>query len=135
MQCVCGVYRTHILSSYHDSSYSMDTDTYRVFNDHESQQGGRSHSLGPAPHERVPSLDEVTRFYRDTFYKAQMEADCIIMSLIYVERLIKKTGGALRPRPSNWRSLIFSCMILSSKVWDDLRYVYLHQVDLRGFVM
>jgi len=42
------------------------------------------------------------------------------MSLIYVERLIKVTKGALRPRASNWRSLIFSCMILSSKVWDDL---------------
>jgi len=49
-----------------------------------------------------------------------METDCIIMSLIYVERLIKRTQGRLRPRASNWRSLIFSCMILSSKVWDDL---------------
>lgn len=49
-----------------------------------------------------------------------METDCIIMSLIYVERLVKRTGGKLRPRAENWRSLIFSCMILSSKVWDDL---------------
>ena len=67
-----------------------------------------------------PTLDEITTFYRDIFYKAQMEADCIIMSLIYVERLIKKTNGNLRPRATNWRSLLFSCMILSSKVWDDL---------------
>jgi hypothetical protein len=49
-----------------------------------------------------------------------MESDCIIMSLIYVERLIKETNGGVRPRASNWRSLLFSCMILSSKVWDDL---------------
>lgn len=49
-----------------------------------------------------------------------METDCIIMSLIYVERLVKRTGGRLRPRAENWRSLLFSCMILSSKVWDDL---------------
>jgi hypothetical protein len=49
-----------------------------------------------------------------------MESDTMIMSLIYVEQLIKKTQGALRPRAGNWRSLIFSCMILSSKVWDDL---------------
>lgn len=48
-----------------------------------------------------------------------METDCIIMSLIYVERLIKTTDGKLRPRPCNWRSLLFSCMVLSSKVWDD----------------
>jgi len=119
IKCVCGVYRTHILSSRHDIGYNSDTDSYRAFNDHESQQG-KTKFLLEKHQPSVPSLDEVTRFYRDTFYKAQMEADCIIMSLIYVERLIKKTGGALRPRPSNWRSLIFSCMILSSKVWDDL---------------
>jgi Cyclin, N-terminal domain len=49
-----------------------------------------------------------------------MEHDCIIMSLIYVERLIKQTQGSLRPRSSNWRSVLFSCMVLASKVWDDL---------------
>jgi hypothetical protein len=42
------------------------------------------------------------------------------MSLIYVERLIKTTEGGLRPRSSNWRSVLFSCMILASKVWDDM---------------
>lgn len=68
----------------------------------------------------IPCLDEISNFYRDVFFTAQMEADCIIMSLIYVERLIKKTSGRLRPRARNWRSLLFSCMILSSKVWDDL---------------
>lgn len=70
--------------------------------------------------QRVPSLDEITNFYRDVFRRGQMESDCMIMSLIYVERLIKCTDGGLRPRPSNWRSLLFSCMVLSSKVWDDL---------------
>ena len=92
-----------------------------MFNDHESQQGKTlSVEDDLPPFNVVPTLEEVTRFYRDIFFKAQMESDCIIMSLIYVERLIKETAGGLRPRSSNWRSLIFSCMILSSKVWDDL---------------
>jgi len=26
----------------------------------------------------------------------------------------------LTPAPHNWRSVLFSCMVLSSKVWDDL---------------
>ena len=93
----------------------MDPETvneYEVFND--LRDGSSSGNTAP------PSLDVVTTFYRDIFLKAQMESDCIIMSLIYVEKLIKRTRGALRPRASNWRSLIFSCMILSSKVWDDL---------------
>ena len=42
------------------------------------------------------------------------------MSLIYVEKLIKATNGRLRPKPANWRSVLFSSMIMSSKVWDDL---------------
>jgi Cyclin, N-terminal domain len=95
---------------------------FNLFNDLESEQVTQSsefYSELRAP-PKSPSLDEVCNFYRDIFFKAQMEADCIIMSLIYIERLIKKTAGRLRPRANNWRSIFFSCMILSSKVWDDL---------------
>jgi hypothetical protein len=107
------------LSSENDT---RESDRFKIFNDQESERGGKSFEFSSkvkfSP--RPPSLDEVATFYRDIFFKAQMEADCIIMSLIYVERLIKKTAGRLRPRANNWRSLLFSCMILSSKVWDDL---------------
>lgn len=68
----------------------------------------------------VPSLDEITFFYRDVLHRSQMENDCMIMSLIYVERLMLMTKGGLSPRRNNWRSLLFSCMVLASKVWDDL---------------
>jgi len=68
----------------------------------------------------VPSLDEITAFYRDVFRRSQMETDCIIMSLIYVERLIKETNGGVRPRMGNWRSVLFASMVMASKVWDDL---------------
>jgi len=114
IKCVCGVIRTHILSSEHDAEYNPHTSAFKVFHDLKSEQNDKTTS---SP---VPSLDEITRFYRGIFFKAQMETDCIIMSLIYVERLIKRTKGRLRPRGCNWRSLLFSCMILSSKVWDDL---------------
>eukprot|EP00551_Chaetoceros_affinis_P012763 CAMPEP_0203666096 /NCGR_PEP_ID=MMETSP0090-20130426/3198_1 /ASSEMBLY_ACC=CAM_ASM_001088 /TAXON_ID=426623 /ORGANISM="Chaetoceros affinis, Strain CCMP159" /LENGTH=548 /DNA_ID=CAMNT_0050529881 /DNA_START=567 /DNA_END=2213 /DNA_ORIENTATION=+ len=70
--------------------------------------------------EQVPSLDEITDFFRFIFNKAQMESDCIIMSLIYVERLLRETNGGVRPNLDNWKSLLFSCMIMASKVWDDL---------------
>jgi Cyclin, N-terminal domain len=105
-------------------SFSMGPSNakYRIFNDHEADRIDsirEDHVMESHPY-RVPTLDEITNFYRDVFRRAQMESDCIIMSLIYVEKLIKNTDGSLRPRPCNWRSLLFSCMILSSKVWDDL---------------
>jgi hypothetical protein len=51
---------------------------------------------------------------------AQMEKDCIIISLVYIERVLMETCTALRICESNWRSVILSGMILASKVWDDL---------------
>jgi Cyclin, N-terminal domain len=104
-------------------------DKFRLFNDRESErisvapliEGMTIQDLNHTGVEKeIPSLDTITEFYRNVFTRAQMEADCIIMSLIYVERLIKATEGVLVPRRSNWRSLLFSCMILSSKVWDDM---------------
>jgi WW domain/Cyclin, N-terminal domain len=124
IKCVCAVYRAHILQSelQPDSEVggTRDENGYRVFHDLDTLRiGQRVHSPGnqsPPP----PSLDDIALFYRDVFGRAQMESDCIIMSLIYVERLIKVTEGALRPRATNWRSILFSCMVLASKVWDDL---------------
>jgi len=42
------------------------------------------------------------------------------MSLIYVERLLRQTKGGIRLRVTNWKSIIFSAMVMASKVWDDL---------------
>lgn len=71
--------------------------------------------------DNVPSLEEISNFYRFIFNKAQMENDIIIMSLIYVERLLRETKGGVRPNVHNWKSVLFSCMVMASKVWDDLR--------------
>jgi hypothetical protein len=126
LQCICGVYRAHILQAeMEDDALDEAQKEYRIFNDLASQQKNiAKKSFRPkvdfVVKSPAPLLDDITTFYRDVFGRAQMEADCIIMSLIYVERLIKCTNGALRPRTSNWRSILFSCMVLSSKVWDDL---------------
>jgi hypothetical protein len=68
----------------------------------------------------MPSLETITEFYRSVFEKSQMEHECIIITLIYVERLVKATKGRLCIRYDNWKSIVFACMIMASKVWDDL---------------
>eukprot|EP00559_Dactyliosolen_fragilissimus_P002304 CAMPEP_0184860284 /NCGR_PEP_ID=MMETSP0580-20130426/5199_1 /TAXON_ID=1118495 /ORGANISM="Dactyliosolen fragilissimus" /LENGTH=487 /DNA_ID=CAMNT_0027357331 /DNA_START=35 /DNA_END=1498 /DNA_ORIENTATION=- len=147
IRCVCGIYRTHIVQTEREKQSSSQTrfNEYDIFNDHPSDRGENSSCPYPAsrscrshtettsivssdngietlciPSSPVPSLDEIISFYANVFRKAQMETDCIIMSLIYVERLIKQTKGSVRPSIANWRSLLFSCMIMASKVWDDL---------------
>jgi len=125
-------------------------DEYEIFNDHPSKRGNKSvcstlttnsrsssksnrsviitSETGiealcieeSSPQSILPTLEDIVSFFRFVFYKAQMETDCIIMSLIYVERLMRETNGGVRPTHNNWRSIIFSCMVMASKVWDDL---------------
>jgi hypothetical protein len=114
IKCVCGVYRAHIVQAAKDSNQKQQkissvSQEYTAFRD-----------LNVSNTDEVPPLAEVVEFY-DAFYRrSQMEHDTIITSLIYVERVIKSTNGALTPNTENWRSLLFACMVLASKVWDDL---------------
>jgi hypothetical protein len=115
IQCVCGVYRAHIVeSSKQKRQDHVNIDVFRDDYEHPHPRKVSSQSMS------IPKLSEIESFY-ETFYKrSQMEHDTIVMSIIYVERLIKETNGVLSPTPESWASILLSCMILASKVWDDL---------------
>uniref|UniRef100_A0A7S2CT32 Cyclin N-terminal domain-containing protein n=1 Tax=Octactis speculum TaxID=3111310 RepID=A0A7S2CT32_9STRA len=68
----------------------------------------------------VPSAEEINAYFKNIYTNAQMEMECIIMTLIYVERVSKVSKGYLVIRPENWKSLLLACMVMASKVWDDL---------------
>eukprot|EP00980_Cylindrotheca_fusiformis_P011080 scaffold2551_cov113-Cylindrotheca_fusiformis.AAC.19 len=119
IKCVCGVYRAHILQGSERKLRSANGPDrspaeINVFQDDygSNRQVKRSQS--------IPKLYDVLAFYEEFYMRSKMEHDTIIMSLIYVERLVKATNGALNPTPENWRSILFACMVLASKVWDDL---------------
>ncbi|CAN0520247.1 unnamed protein product [Ectocarpus sp. 12 AP-2014] len=81
--------------------------------------GGREADEAPGEAVVVPPLRDITAFYRDLYHRTCLKFDSIVLSLIYMERLMKETKGAIRPQPWNWKSLIISALVLSSKVWDD----------------
>jgi hypothetical protein len=125
--CVCGVYRAHVVQAVENDVGNVsaavvnlsdsdlpDTLNVKVFRDKRGV-GSRTTAI-PS----VPSLSDILTFYQEFYQRSKMEQDTIIMSLIYVERLIKATNGVLAPCPENWRSILFACMVLASKVWDDL---------------
>lgn len=113
IRCVCGVLKAHI-SNNRDFVVKSPVAVHgqmvnlHVFADHDNDN------------DRVPSLRELEAFYNDFYQRAQMEQDTIILSLVYVERLVKDTEGQLQLTPANYKSVVFSCMIMASKVWDDL---------------
>ena len=68
----------------------------------------------------TPKLDAIFEFFNFVFQKSQLESECIIIALIYMERLVKDTSGGIQVRHDNYRSIIFACLVMASKVWDDL---------------
>ena len=130
IKCICGIYRTHIIQTVERQSCRSPTsvnmigtsslDNYDVFNDDYGMGKKKNTNGSTKVTVDIPSLSDVLDFYAEFFRRSQMEFDTIIVSLIYVERLIKCTNGQLSPGPNNWRSILFACMVLASKVWDDL---------------
>ena len=119
IKCICAVLRSHIISSANTAAEHMEA--FEVFRDvqivdHHSTDESKCGGAGRL----VPSQKNIEDFFWSVFQKAQMSSECIIMTLIYCERLFLPTTGSLAIRSDNWKSILFSCMILASKVWDDL---------------
>lgn len=107
IQCVATVLRAHLMEA-QAAPIAVDP-KFEIFVNCRDQRANA-----------VPTLKEIGTFIKHVFARAQMESECIIMSLIYVERLLKATNGLLQLQPSNWRSILFCSMVMASKVWDDL---------------
>ena len=66
----------------------------------------------------LPSPRDVAQYLQMIFTTAQCSVDCTIVCLIYIERLLTRSGLNLTTR--NWKPLVAVGMLLASKVWDDL---------------
>lgn len=128
IQCVATVLRAHMMEAL-DSPITVDP-RFNVFinqrdlrlsaimDDDRFDDGELRSSEDCAA--SIPTLAEIAAFIKHVFARAQMESECIIMSLIYVERLLKATSGSLQLQGKNWRRILFCSMVMASKVWDDL---------------
>lgn len=111
IECVCIVIRAHMLEAAKGNVVPLPE--YDTFKDVAFADSKTDKPL-------IPSLETVKDFFMYIFSKSQLESDCIIMTLIYCERLVKETRGRLCIRYDNWRSILFACIVMASKVWDDL---------------
>ncbi|XP_015909465.1 cyclin-Y-like protein 1 [Parasteatoda tepidariorum] len=64
-----------------------------------------------------PDHRSICRFVRTLFSAAQLTAECAIITLVYLERLL--TYAEIDIVPSTWRRIVLGAILLSSKVWDD----------------
>ena len=68
-------------------------------------------------YKREPDHKSIYKFLRQLFTSAQLNAECAIIMLVYLERIM--SYGELRIDPSNWKRLLLGSVLLASKVWDD----------------
>jgi hypothetical protein len=52
--------------------------------------------------------------------KMGLAPECIVISLIYLEMLMKCTK--IEIRLVNWRPLVFTAVLLASKFWEDINF-------------
>ncbi|KAK2722838.1 cyclin-Y-like protein 1 [Artemia franciscana] len=72
----------------------------------------------PADYERHnPEHRHIYKFVRTLFSAAQLTAECAIITLVYLERLL--TYAELDLTPVTWRRVVLGAILLASKVWDD----------------
>ncbi|CAH1790002.1 unnamed protein product [Owenia fusiformis] len=77
-------------------------------------------SKDPVPRDydvRDPDHKTIYRFIRTLFNAAQLTAECAIVTLVYLERLL--TYAEIEIAPSNWKRIVLGAILLGSKVWDD----------------
>jgi hypothetical protein len=65
----------------------------------------------------LPSVLMIYKFVNAIFTAEKLAAECLIMCLAYVERLIALSGLVLTPY--NWRRVVLGALILASKVWEE----------------
>jgi len=76
----------------------------------------------------VPTEETIYYTIRSVYDCARFPSECLIVSLVYIERLIAFSQVPLLV--TSWRPILLAALILAQKVWDDRS---LHNVDFSTF--
>ncbi|KAL8431438.1 hypothetical protein ACSSS7_005267 [Eimeria intestinalis] len=63
------------------------------------------------------TVDDIFGFISALYDTAQYSAECNVLALLYINRLIAFSGLTLHER--NWRPVVFTSLLVAQKVWDD----------------
>ncbi|XP_033841936.1 cyclin-Y isoform X4 [Periophthalmus magnuspinnatus] len=110
IKCVSLAIYYHIKNREVDGRMSLD-----IFD--EKQHPLSKSEVPPDYDKHDPEQKQIYRFVRTLFSAAQLTAECAIVSLVYLERLL--TYAEIDICPANWKRIVLGAILLASKVWDD----------------
>ena len=64
-----------------------------------------------------PSSSDIAAYAKYVTVASKMENETPIIALVYIERLLKKTGILINKY--TWKRFMLICLCIASKVWDD----------------
>ncbi|KAL1511173.1 hypothetical protein AB1Y20_005989 [Prymnesium parvum] len=70
-----------------------------------------------ASHDDEVSEDVIFQAMKSVYMIAEFSPECLVISLLYIERV--RSASNLQLRYRNWQSVLLTAMIISQKVWDD----------------
>nr|CCA21432.1 cyclinYlike protein putative [Albugo laibachii Nc14] len=97
---VVGIVRAHLISS--SQSPICSSTTFHKFDRLAHLTRDKATSKSKIT-DLLPTKNEIIEFIKHIFRVGQLEADCIIISLIYTERLLETTAGSIQLHAGNWR--------------------------------
>ena len=65
----------------------------------------------------IPDTKYIYKFMKNLFQSAQLTAECAIITLIYLERLL--SYAEINITAPTWKRILLGSILLASKVWDD----------------
>lgn len=80
----------------------------------------------------IPHEEEIYEYLKYVTVSCKMENEIPIICLVYIERLLTKTGFLITNE--NWKRLCLICLCLGSKIWDDDSLENVHFPKVMGDV-
>jgi hypothetical protein len=79
---------------------------------------------------KAPSFEDVVAFMKLVIDNMQLATECILISLIYLEKLM--STSKIEIRNINWKPLLFTAILLASKFWEDVNFWNVDYEDQLG---
>mmetsp|Transcript_9531 Transcript_9531/g.14341 ORF Transcript_9531/g.14341 Transcript_9531/m.14341 type:complete len:467 (-) Transcript_9531:234-1634(-) len=97
---------------------------YNVFNPPRVRirlsSGSVKRILSPrSPKVKLPEVTAVFEFVYKICIESDMEYECLVISLIYISRMVRYSEGTFVLNESSYKGVILACVLMASKVFDD----------------